>query len=450
MTRKALVSALRSAIAPTLRSVALCFITATGATNAQQLPYPEHPLFPAVHEPEIPCSLPFQEFDDRSLWAANLWPNGIVYYTVNSNVTAANADRLRIAMNELETVAKLSFVPRTSQTAYVAVQSSTGNNSFVGRTGGAQTLNLASWTSRYVICHELMHALGIYHEQQRSDRGTYVVIDPANIQSQYYSANFPINSGAPQGTYDFESIMHYDPCAFSVCCPTGSSCSCPTDCRSINVLPAYAAFANLMGNRSYMSQGDKDGLVSRYGAPVDDAFAPNATLAAAKQINLGTTYTMKLLAMNDFFKVVVPQSTTLVVRAEATNVWGASNARLRVHTAAGKQLSQAFFATSAGVTNATVSKPLNPGTYVIEVLRTQPWGGSYTLSATASCKPLDFTGDNLVTDADFVIFLNAYNLMLCSEPTMPAGCPADINKDGMVDDSDFLFFSVAYDTMTCP
>ncbi|MBX3381779.1 MAG: hypothetical protein KF805_16925 [Phycisphaeraceae bacterium] len=418
--------------------------------SAQNLPYPAHPLFPEVHEAEVPCQLPLQVFDDRSLWAANLWPGGVVPYVINANVNTTNANRLRIAMNELETVCNVTYVPRTNQANYIMVQNSTGNNSFVGRIGGSQTVNLVSWSSRYVICHELMHALGIYHEQQRSDRGTYVIINPANIQSQYYNSNFPINSGAPQGTYDFESIMHYDACSFSTCCPAGSTCSCPVACRSIDVQPAYAAFANVMGNRSYMSQGDKDGLVSRYGVSVDDAFAPNATLASAAQISLGNPYNLRLVATSDYFKVTLPDYRTLTVAAQADNVWAQSNANIRILSAGGGQIAQGFFILNNGQYVANTSKALAPGNYVIQVSRNQPWGGNYTLQVNGSCATSDLSGDGFVNDVDFVLFASAYNLLVCTDPAMPAGCPADINKDGFVDDSDFLFFVSAYDALICP
>ncbi|MGH7243541.1 MAG: M12 family metallopeptidase [Phycisphaerales bacterium] len=420
------------------------------AALGQNLPYPTHPLFTNGAQGEVPCQLPLQEFDDRSLWAANLWPGGVIPYVMNANVNATNANRLRIAMNELETVCNVTYVPRVGETNYIMVQNSTGNNSFVGRIGGSQTVNLVNWSTRYIICHELMHALGIFHEQQRSDRGTYVSINQANIQPTYYNANFPTNSGAPQGTYDFESIMHYDACSFSTCCPAGSTCSCPANCRSIDVLPAYAAFANVMGNRSYMSQGDKDGLVSRYGVAVDDALAPNSSLATSKPITLGTTYNLKLVTNTDYVKVTLPAYGTLQVAAVADNVWAQSNANVRILSAGGGQISQGFFIFDGLGYSASASRALPPGTYNIQVTRTQPWGGKYTLKVSTSCAAADFNGDDLVNDDDFQSFALAYNLLTCSDPAMPVGCPADINSDGFVDDADFLFFASAYDTLNCP
>ena len=62
----------------------------------------------------------------------------------------------------------------------------------------------------------------------------------------------------------------------------------------------------------------------------------------------------------------------------------------------------------------------------------------------------DLNGDTVVDDADFVIFAEAYNLLDCMDPAMPAGCPADLNADLVVDDADFVIFASAYDTLVCP
>lgn len=55
--------------------------------------------------------------------------------------------------------------------------------SFLGQTGGSQTLSLQTpgcmWSG--VAAHELMHALGFVHEQSRSDRDQFVTIMWKNI-----------------------------------------------------------------------------------------------------------------------------------------------------------------------------------------------------------------------------------------------------------------------------
>ncbi len=66
-----------------------------------------------------------------------------------------------------------------------------------------------------------------------------------------------------------------------------------------------------------------------------------------------------------------------------------------------------------------------------------------------SC-PADLNGDQLVDDADFVVFASAYNLLDCADPGMPADCPSDLSGDGQVDDSDFVIFVTAYGDLLCP
>lgn len=62
----------------------------------------------------------------------------------------------------------------------------------------------------------------------------------------------------------------------------------------------------------------------------------------------------------------------------------------------------------------------------------------------------DFNLDTYVDDTDFVVFAEAYNILACTDPAMPAGCPADLNADGFVDDGDFVTFADAYNALVCP
>lgn len=66
--------------------------------------------------------------------------------------------------------------------------------------------------------------------------------------------------------------------------------------------------------------------------------------------------------------------------------------------------------------------------------------------------PGDINNDSLVDDADFSMFVIAYNELLCPElwSGYPAGCPADLNGDNLVDDLDFAIFVAGYDALVCP
>jgi hypothetical protein len=199
----------------------------------------------------------------EGLHAANLWPSGVVPYLFNINVSSQNRQRSLDAMAEVEAVCGVDFVQRTTQTAYIVFKSGSGNSSAVGRTGNPQNINIADWSFRYVIIHEIMHALGVPHEQSRADRDNFVIIhedriDPDNLH------NYDIwQSATLVGPYDFNSIMHYGRCAFSIC-----SCQDDLDnCRAIDMAPGFEQFDSAIGNIDQLSGGDINTLVAIYGAP---------------------------------------------------------------------------------------------------------------------------------------------------------------------------------------
>lgn len=238
------------------------------------------------------CSI-LEDESNASTWGGALWPGGVVPYAFNANTNATQQAQMRAAMNEIEAACGVRFIVRTSEPAYLNIQDSTGNNSFVGRQGGAQTVNIFNWNVKFIMCHELLHALGEWHEQQRPDRDAYVIINTANIQSGY-AGNFTIRSTAlVEGVFDFDSVMMYDDCSFSTCCAAGSTCGCALSCVTIQAQPAYASMQGLMGQRSRLSTLDKAGLVSRYGStcPIvtDDPDALTAPVTSTAEFSILAT-----------------------------------------------------------------------------------------------------------------------------------------------------------------
>ena len=192
-----------------------------------------------------------------------LWPAGVVPYEFDANVSSANRDGMRLAMNQIQGACAVIFVPRAGHDDYVLIQAhATENNSEVGYQGGEQIINITSWGSRFTMVHELMHTLGIKHEQSRPDRDTYVQIHEDRIEEDK-DHNFDKDSSIIMyGPYDFGSVMHYPQCAFSTCDDCGAD---PANCRTITVRQPWTGdWQDAIGQRDGFSRVDSATLQCLY------------------------------------------------------------------------------------------------------------------------------------------------------------------------------------------
>jgi hypothetical protein len=107
------------------------------------------------------------------------------------------------------------------------------------------------------VAHEIMHALGVYHEQSRTDRDGYVQVLWDNIQTtDRHNFQRYVDSGLDGediGAYDFSSIMHYPYNAFAI------DRTSPTLLK-LNGEEIYA-------QRAALSSGDVYTVERLYGAP---------------------------------------------------------------------------------------------------------------------------------------------------------------------------------------
>lgn len=197
---------------------------------------------------------------------ANKWPGGRVPYAYDASMLPAKRAIFESGCREWEKFANLKFFPRTTETNYINVVSTLdASNSFIGMTGGGQTMNLADWANKYTVMHEMAHALGVIHEQSRPDRDTYVTIHPENIQDGM-AFNFAKVVGAlNQGAYDFDSFMHYPGTAFS-----------KNGMQTITANVGFTQFQNKMGQRNHVSILDGEGMARIYGSSSNygDGIAP--------------------------------------------------------------------------------------------------------------------------------------------------------------------------------
>ena len=187
--------------------------------------------------------------DPGLLSERDYWPNGEVFYEFDDNVNQANRQAMLQAMAVWEGVARLTFKPKGSlDFYYLHIQNSTENSSPVGRQRITfkSTINISSWGSTYQMVHELGHTLGLWHEQSRSDRNSYIRINSANILPGR-EIDFEVrNEALHYGPYDFDSVMHYDQFA-------SSANGLPT----ITVLPPYdVQWQNRIGQLTHLSYWD--------------------------------------------------------------------------------------------------------------------------------------------------------------------------------------------------
>lgn len=95
---------------------------------------------------------------------------------------------------------------------------------WVGRKGGVQRIQVSTDCSKGSIIHEFAHAIGLFHEQSRSDRDMYISVNSNNIRADRLDQYEKLGDIKIEnlGAYRTDSIMHYDSCDFSKC--FGSKC----------------------------------------------------------------------------------------------------------------------------------------------------------------------------------------------------------------------------------
>ncbi|GAB4382694.1 MAG: hypothetical protein Kow00121_43350 [Elainellaceae cyanobacterium] len=185
-----------------------------------------------------------------------LWTNGVVPYTIANDVP--NPGRVDEGIRHIEEKTAIRFVKRTSSNArqypnYIEIISN-GNNSWsssaIGMRGGRQVIRFSDRHSWPIFVHECCHALGIQHEQCRSDRDEFVEIRWDNIQDDSVGNFQKKPDSIDYFDYDYGSIMHYPGTSFA------------KDSSKPTIVPLRRGVT--IGQRNGLSYGDRQTIAKIY------------------------------------------------------------------------------------------------------------------------------------------------------------------------------------------
>ncbi|XP_037513631.1 astacin-like metalloprotease toxin 5 [Rhipicephalus sanguineus] len=132
--------------------------------------------------------------------------------------TWANVRMIMSVIDSIEERTCIRFVPRSTQTDYVHLKHHEGCYSAIGRNVGVQTLSLGDGCFFFgTVTHEMMHAIGFYHEHSRPDRDDYIDIYPENVMPGQLLSFTKVNPSEIRllTPFDYDSVMLYGSHAFS-------------------------------------------------------------------------------------------------------------------------------------------------------------------------------------------------------------------------------------------
>ncbi|XP_070389773.1 astacin-like metalloprotease toxin 1 isoform X2 [Dermacentor albipictus] len=146
-----------------------------------------------------------------------LWPGATIPYIISPELKS-QYQLIRKAMDSIENVTCVRFVERTNEKDYIRIFSGRGCYAAVGHLRGVQLVSLGQGCLYLsIVEHELLHAVGFFHEQMRPDRDEYITIITKNIDPEYISQFQKLHPGPNDNfvPFDTDSVMLYGGDAFA-------------------------------------------------------------------------------------------------------------------------------------------------------------------------------------------------------------------------------------------
>jgi len=188
------------------------------------------------------------------------WPNGEIIYSIDGDFTDRQVGIIEQAMQEYsdKTNGCVKFVERGLQVNYVSIVNTDPDGCFssVGMVGGRQEINYPDWCINQYgsVLHEMLHALGFYHQQSTYERDDYVTIMWDNIETAavFNFAKYDADTVTEFGyEYDYGSVMHYSAYAF-------------TNNGEMTIVTLDPAYQDVIGQRDGFGDTDLGKLKAMY------------------------------------------------------------------------------------------------------------------------------------------------------------------------------------------
>jgi Astacin (Peptidase family M12A) len=239
------------------------------------------------------------------------WPKNVSGVAEIPYIVSAGATNLSAALTQFNATfaGVIQFVAHNTQTDYVNFNFDPNNHngtcdSYVGRIGGEQQTGGSIDCSLGTLLHEMGHIVGLYHEQSRPDRDSFVTISYANmIKGSKSNFDQVLDNYQELGLYDYASVMHYISYAFS---RNGGPV--------IESIPPGIPLSNLVG----YTPADIDSVKRLYGA------APTNVTIATNPPGLNVTVDGATVTTPQVYSWSLNSTHTLAIPAGAQTLAGAA------------------------------------------------------------------------------------------------------------------------------